>query len=182
MDPKNIRRLPSYIGGIFTVITGVFIFLLPEISSDVIGILLGVVLFVSGISDFIGDIISIRLIKDSRNEYRLCAEIGLVYSVIVMACSLYLIFKQGSVLFWLSAVVGLIFLSCGVVRFRQAMLVFKKKDSYSLVIVGLAVFIVVSGIVLLTDAFSGTRDIIVFAGIALVISGIESCLISAGKN
>lgn len=181
MEPKKIRRLPLYIGGLFTVITGIFLFLCPEITSGVIGILLGIVLFVSGISEFTGDIISIRQKNDEGNAYKICSEIGLVYSLIIMVCGLFLILKHDSVLMVLPSVTGLFILSCGIVRLRQAMLMFKKKDSFSLAVTGLAVFLVISGIVLLTEAFSGTRDTIVFTGIALVISGLESCLLGSDK-
>ena len=46
MDSKSTKKLPSYIGGVFAVITGLFFIFFPEISSGVIGLLFGVVLYV----------------------------------------------------------------------------------------------------------------------------------------
>ena len=47
MTAGNTKKLPSYIGGIFAIIAGIFFITMPELSSGVIGILFGVVLFVA---------------------------------------------------------------------------------------------------------------------------------------
>ena len=182
MDPKSTKRLPSYIGGIFAVITGVFFIMFPELSSGVIGILFGVVLFVAGISEVIGYIISIKQFREENYGKAAGAEIVLVYSIIIMAIGIFFILKPDTVLQLLSTIVGIFFLIDGIVKLRQEIFLFKKKDINSILLLGLAVALILAGVALLINPFKGTRNIIVFSGIAFIVSGLETCFLGVIKR
>ena len=182
MNSIHTRRLPSYIGGIFAIITGLFFVLFPEISSGVIGILFGVVLFVAGLSEVIGYIISIKQFREENYGKAAGAEIVLVYSIIIMAIGLFILLKPGIVLQLLSTIVGIFFLVDGIVKLRQEIFLFRKKDLYSLLLIFLAIALIFGGIALLVNPFSGTRNIIVFSGFAFIISGLESCFLGFIKR
>ncbi len=180
MDLQN-KRLPSYIGGFFAIITGIFLILFPEISSGVIGILFGVVLFVAGLSEVIGYVISIKQFREENYGKAAGAEIVLVYSVIIMALGVFFILKPAIVLQLLATIVGIFFLIDGIVKLRQEIFLFKK-NMYSIVLLGLAIALIVAGIAFLIDPFNGTRNTIVFAGISFIVSGIETCFLSVVKR
>ena len=181
MNTKNTKRLPSYIGGIFAIITGALFILLPEITSGVIGILFGVVLFVAGFAEIIGYIISIKHFREENYGKAAGAEIVLVYSIVIMVIGLFFILKPDVVLQLLSTIVGLFFVIDGIVKLRQEIFLFKKKDAYSILLLVLAILLIIAGIMLLLDPFNGTRKIIVFSGAAFVISGLESCFLGVLK-
>lgn len=181
MNTKDTKRLPSYIGGIFAIITGALFIILPEITSGVIGILFGVVLFVAGFAEIIGYIISIKHFREENYGKAVGAEIVLVYSIIIMVIGLFFILKPAVVLQLLSTIVGLFFVIDGIVKLRQSLFLFKKKDAYSILLLALAILLIIAGIALLIDPFKGTRNIIVFSGIAFVVSGLESCFLGVLK-
>ena len=182
MTASTTKKLPSYIGGIFAIIAGFFFITLPELSSGVIGILFGVVLFVAGITEVIGYIVSIKQFREENYGKAVGAEIVLVYSVILMALGLFFILNPEIVLQLLSTIVGIFFLIDGIVKLRQEIFLFTKKDIYSWVLLGMALLLIAAGIVLLANAFNGTRNIIVFSGIAFVISGLETIIFSLFKR
>lgn len=185
MDSKNTRKLPSYIGGVFAVITGIFFIMFPEISSGVIGILFGVVLFVAGLSEVIGYIISIKQFREENYGKAAGAEIVLVYSLAIMVIGIVFIIKREFVLQLLATLIGIIFIIDGIVKLRQEIFLFKKKDIYSFVLLGIAIVLIIAGIVLLVNPFNGTRNIIIFSGACFIVSGLESiflCMMKRKEN
>lgn len=171
------KRLPVYIGGIFAIIAGFFFILFPEIVTGVIGLMFGLVLFVAGITEVIGYVISIKQFREENYGKAAGAEIVLVYSIILMALGVFFILNPELVLQLLSTIVGLFFLVDGIVKLRQEIFLFTKKDIYSWVLLIMAIALIAGGIVLLANAFHGTRNIIVFSGLAFIVSGLETCFI-----
>lgn len=177
MSSGTTKRLPVYIGGIFAIIAGFFFILFPELVSGVIGLIFGLVLFVAGISEVIGYVISIKQFREDNYGKAAGAEIVLVYSIVLMALGVFFILNPDIVLQLLSTIVGLFFLVDGIVKLRQEIFLFVKKDIYSWVLLIMAIALIIGGIVLLANAFRGTRNIIVFSGLAFIVSGLESCFI-----
>lgn len=182
MDLNNTKKLPSFIGGLFSVITGLFFVLFPELSSNVIGLLFGVVLFVAGLSEVIGYIISIKQFRAENYGKAAGAEIVLVYSIIIMAIGIIFILKANIVLQLLSTIVGIFFLIDGIVKLRQEIFLFTRKDMYSYLLLGLAIALILAGIALLINPFNGTRNIVVFSGIAFIVSGLETCFLGQNRR
>ena len=182
MTSGNTKRLPTYIGGIFAIIAGFFFITLPEISSGVIGLLFGIVLFIAGITEVIGYVITIKQFREENYGKAAGAEIVLVYSIILMVLGGFFILKPDIVLQLLSTIVGLFFLVDGIVKLRQEIFLFVKKDLYSWMLLIMAVLLIVAGVVLLANAFNGTRNIIVFSGCAFVVSGLETCFFGLVKK
>ena len=178
MNSKTTKRIPSYIGGLFAVLAGVFFVLYPEFASGVIGILLGIVLFVAGISEVIGYIISIKQFKEENYNKAAGAEIVLVYSIVIMAIGIVFILKPDIVLQLLSTLVGLFFLIDGIVKVRREIFMFRYKDLNCWLLLVMALALVAAGIILLCNAFKGTSNVIVFTGAAFIVSGVETCLLS----
>lgn len=178
----NTKRLPSYIGGLFAVITGIFFILFPEITSGFIGVLFGVVLFVAGLAEVIGYIISIKQFREENYGKAAGAEIVLVYSIAIMAIGVFFILRSDIVMQLLSTIIGLFFLIDGIVKLRQEIFLFRKKDIYSYILLGLAIALILAGIALLIDPFNGTRNIIVFSGISFIVSGLETCFLAVIKK
>ena len=99
-----------------------------------------------------------------------------------MVLGAFFILNPAIVLQLLSTIVGLFFLVDGIVKLRQEIFLFVKKDIYSWVLLIMAVLLIVAGVVLLANAFSGTRNIIVFSGCAFVVSGLETCFLGLVKK
>lgn len=182
MDSNKTKRLPSYIGGIFAIIAGIFFILYPEISSGVIGLMFGVILFVAGLSEVIGYIISIKQFREENYGKAAGAEIVLVYSIIIMAIGVFFIIKPGIVLQLLSTIVGLFFLIDGIVKLRREIFVFNAKDINGWVLIIMAALLIVAGVLLLFNAFYGTRNVIVFTGLCFIVSGVQNCCIGLIKR
>ena len=182
MSSKNTKRIPSYIGGLFAVLAGVFFILYPELASDVIGILFGAVLFVAGISEVIGYILTIKQFRKENYGKAAGAEIVLVYSIVIMALGVFFIIQPDTVLILLSTVVGLFFLIDGIVKLRREIFTFKIRSINCWVLLVLAILLIAAGIALLINPFKDTEKVIVFSGIAFVLSGIESCFLSIFKK
>lgn len=178
MNSKTTRRIPSYIGGFFAVIAGLFFVIYPEIASGVIGILFGVVLFVAGISEVIGYILSIKQFRKENYGKAAGAEVVLVYSIVIMALGVFFMVRPETVLMLLSTVVGIFFLIDGIVKMRREIFTFKLKNPNCWVLLILAAFLIVAGILLLINPFDGTRNVIVFSGLAFIVSGVENCCLS----
>lgn len=182
INNKNTGKLPSYIGGLFAIVAGVFFILYPEVSSNVIGLMLGIILFVAGLSEVIGYVLTIKQFREENYGKAAGAEIVLVYSIVIMALGVYFIIKPAIVLQILSTVVGLFFLIDGIVKLRRELFLINVKDINCWVIIIMSVLLIVVGVLLLLNVFYGTRNVIVFSGLAFIISGVETCCIGLIKR
>ena len=176
------RRIPSYIGGIIAIIAGLFFVLYPEFASGFIGILFGIVLLVAGLSEVIGYLVTIKQFREENYGKAAGAEIVLVYSVAIMVIGVVFIIKREFVLQLLATIVGIFFIIDGIVKLRQEIFLFRKKDMYSFVLLGLAIALIIAGIALLINPFNGTRNIIVFSGVCFILSGLESIFLCMMKR
>ena len=95
-----------------------------------------------------------------------------------MALGIFFMIRPDTVLLLLSTVVGIFFLIDGIVKLRREIFVFRLKDINSWVLLVLAALLIVAGIVLLANAFKATEKVILFTGIAFIVSGIENCLLA----
>ena len=182
MDPKLVKRLPSYIGGLFVIIAGIIFILYPEITSSSIGIMMGAIFFVTGITEVIGYVISINDLKKEKYGVAVSAEIAFVYSLILMALGIYMVIEPAYVLPLLIQVTGLYFLVDGIVKFRREMFVFDKKDSGCIIIALMSGLLILAGILLLCNVFYGTRNVIVFAGLSFIVSGLDAMCMQIMKR
>ena len=171
---KHIARVPQYISGFVTALAGVFFIIFPETVSGVLGLLWGIVLVVAGIAGAVDYVMSIKQFKEEEYGNAAGAEIVLVYSIIITILGIVFIFKPNLVMQLLSFVIGVFFLVDGIVKFRHGTLVPNPKDLLWFVMILLSLSLIVAGLALLINPFSGTITVIRFAGIAFVISGIES--------
>ena len=92
------------------------------------------------------------------------------------------IIKRDFVLQLLATIVGLFFIIDGIVKLRQEIFLFTKKNMYSFVLLGLAIALIIAGIALLVNPFNGTSHIIVFSGVCFIVSGLESIFLSMSKR
>ncbi len=182
MDSNNIKRLPAFIGGMFAIITGICFIVFPEVITNVIGILFGLVLFVAGLAQVISYIITIKSYREENYGKAAGAEVMLVYSVILMVMGFVLILKHEFFIMLLPTIVGIFFVIDGIVKFRQQLFVFKLKDVHSWVMVILSLLLVAAGIILLADPFAGTAYVIIFTGVAFIVSGLENCFIGVIRS
>ena len=84
-----------------------------------------------------------------------------------------------------ATIIGIFFIIDGIVKLRQEVFLFTKKDLYSFVLLGLAIALIIAGIALLINPFDGTRHIIVFSGLCFIVSGLESiflCIMKRKEN
>ena len=171
---KHIARVPKYISGFVTALAGVFFILYPVTVSGVLGLLWGIVLVVAGIAGAVDYVMSIKQFREEGYGNAAGAEIVLVYSIIITILGIVFIFKPNLVMQLLSFVIGVFFLVDGIVKLRHGTLVPNTKDLLWFVMILLSLSLIVAGLALLINPFSGTITVIRFAGIAFVISGIES--------
>ena len=171
---KSIARIPNYISGFLTALAGVFFVLFPETVSDVLGVLWGIVLVVAGIAGAVDYALSIKQFREENYGNAAGAEIVLVYSIIITVLGIVFMIRPNLVMQLLSFVIGVYFLVDGIVKFRHGTLVPETKDFIWYVMLMLSLALIVAGIALLINPFSGTMTVIRFAGIAFVISAIES--------
>lgn len=177
MNSDKVKRLPAFIGGIFAVITGLCFVFFPETITEFIAVLFGVVLVVAGLSEIIGYVITIQGFREENYGKAAGAEIVLVYSIIIMVIGAILILKHDYFIQLLPTILGLFFIIDGIVKVRKELFIFRKKDIHSWVMLLLAIFIIVAGLLLIIDPFKGTKNVIVFSGCAFIVSGIESCFL-----
>ncbi|MBQ6016853.1 MAG: DUF308 domain-containing protein [Clostridiales bacterium] len=182
MDLKAIKRIPSYIGGLFVIIAGAIFILYPEVSSSSIGLMFGAIMIVSGITEVIGYVISIRDLKKEAYGKAAGAEISFVYSLVLIAVGIYIVIEPSYVLPLLTTFTGLYFLIDGIVKLRRELFVFDKKDSGSIVIAMMSGLLIVGGILLLCNVFYGTRNVIVFTGLSLIVSGLDTLCMEIMKK
>ena len=116
----------------------------------------------------------IEIDQNLAGDYAAGAEIVLVYSIIITVLGIVFMIRPNLVMQLLSFVIGVYFLVDGIVKFRHGTLVPDTKDFIWYVMLMLSLALIVAGIALLINPFSGTMTVIRFAGIAFVISGIES--------
>lgn len=172
---KQVARIPQYISGFMTALAGIFFIIFPETVSGVLGMLWGIVMVVAGIAGAVDYILSIKQFKEEEGyEKAAGAEIVLVYSVIIAILGIVFIFRPNLVMQLLSFVIGIYFIIDGIVKFRHSTLVRDTKDPLWYVMILLSLTLAVAGIALLINPFNGTVTVIRFAGVAFVISGIES--------
>jgi uncharacterized membrane protein HdeD (DUF308 family) len=172
---RQIARVPQYISGFMTALAGIFFIIFPETVSGILGVLWGIVLVVAGIAGAVDYILSIKQFKEEEGyEKAAGAEIVLVYSVIIAVLGIVFIFRPNLVMQLLSFVIGIYFLIDGIVKLRHSTLVPDTKDPLWYVMILLSLTLAVAGIALLINPFNGTVTVIRFAGVAFVISGIES--------
>lgn len=171
---KTVSRVPKYISGFMTALAGVFFFLFPETVSGVLGVLWGIVLVVAGIAGAVDYVMCIKQFKEENYGNAAGAEIVLVYSIIIMILGIIFMIRPNLVMQLLSFVIGVFFLIDGIVKFRNCTLVPNIKDILWCVMTMLSLALIVAGIALLINPFSGTITVIRFSGIAFIISGIES--------
>ena len=101
---------------------------------------------------------------------------------VIMVIGIVFILKREFVLQLLATLVGLFFIIDGIVKLRQEIFIFKKKDIKSIVLLVLAIALILAGIALLINPFSGTRNVIVFSGISFIVSGLEACFLGVIKR
>ena len=171
---KTISRVPKFISGFMTALAGVFFFLFPETVSGVLGVLWGIVLVVAGIAGAVDYALCIKQFKAENYGNAAGAEIVLVYSIIITVLGIIFMIRPNLVMQLLSFVIGVFFLIDGIVKFRNCTLVPNIKDILWCVMTMLSLALIVAGIALLINPFSGTITVIRFSGIAFIISGIES--------
>lgn len=182
MDPKLVKSLPSYIGGLFVIVSGIIFILYPEVSSGSIGIMMGAIFFVSGLTEVISYVISINDLKKGSYGAAAGAEVAFVCALISMAVGIYLVIEPSYVLPLLIVVTGLYFLIDGIVKFRRELFVFDKKDSGCVVILLMSGLLVLGGVLLLCNVFYGTRNVIVFTGLSLIVSGLDTLCLQIMKK
>lgn len=174
MSSGGTRRIPSYIGGIFAIIAGLFFILYPELASGIIGILFGIVLFIAGLTEVIGYFITIKQFREENYGKAAGAEVVLVYSIVIMAVGAFCVARPDAILQLLSTALGIFFLIDGIVKFRREIFVFKLKSVNSWFVLLLATMLLVAGILLLINPFGATKNIIIFSGAAFIVSGVEN--------
>jgi len=175
MNSNTIKRVPTYIGGLFAVITGLFFMVYPEIAAGFIGILFGIMLFVAGISEVIGYIISIKQFREENYGKAAGAEVVLVYSLVIIVIGIVFLLKPSVVLQLLATILGIFFIIDGIVKLRREIFLFQMKNIYCWITAVLSLLLIIAGIALLVNPFEGTKSIIMFSGAAFIVSGIESC-------
>lgn len=181
MNLDTPRRLPGYVGGLFSVFIGLFFIVMPEFASGFIGILLGVSLLVAGVSEVIGYFVSIKQFREEHSGKSQGAEIVLFYSFVLACAGLFFIIRPEIVLKLLSTILGVISLSDGVIKLRHTLVLFSKRRVFSLILFVMALVLIIFGILLLAHALNGTTHIVIFSGISFLVSGIETCFVSVIK-
>ena len=177
----SVMGLPAYIRGFFTVLAGVFFIVFPEATAGAIGYILGITLVVVGISGTVDYIMSMRSFKQEEGGSLPGAEMLLLYSLMSVIIGAVFIVKPDIVLSLISFIAGALFVADGVVKFQESFRSEVLPGFMRVMLVIVSIAVIASGIALMFNPFSGTRAIIVFTGIILVVSGFETVVIGLKK-
>jgi len=160
---KNSYRLQLIIIGIISILMGAVFIIFPSESLKFISLIIVILLFVFGLIQFIGYFIT--SVKD--NQFR----IGFVVGLFCFILAAFVYFKAETFLNAIPKILGIAVIIDSAITLQNAIDLLRLKSNrwwYQLVI---ATITVILGIILFFNPFNNYDNLILFAGITMIVNG-----------
>lgn len=157
----NIITLGSILLDVVFILLGFFFMSNPEISSQLTGMLLGLLLVISGIYAIIKFITNMK--------FNLIFSVELIYGIISFIVGTIIVFNPTGFANLITVFIGIWFLVSGVIKAIISIMMKNINEDSWLFNFVIAVLTIVIGILLIVNPFSGKMVITIYAGIMLVI-------------
>ena len=164
VTPMRIAKIGYIIMSVLFCLAGVLFIAMPEISTKIIGICIGISMILFGIVRLIGYF--------SKDLYRLAFQFDLEFGILMMILGVIVLFNPENLMAFICVVIGISILLDGLFKIRIAL------DSKQFgikswwLILALAIVTGVIGVFLIFDSATGSELMTVILGLTLLSEGI----------
>ena len=164
VTPMRIAKIGYIVMSVLFCLAGVLFIAMPEISTKIIGICIGISMILFGIVRLIGYF--------SKDLYRLAFQFDLEFGILMMILGVIVLFNPESLMAFICVAIGISILLDGLFKIRIAL------DSKQFgikswwLILALAIVTGVIGVFLIFDSATGSELMTVILGLTLLSEGI----------
>ena len=164
VTPMRIAKIGYIVMSVLFCLAGVLFIAMPEISTKIIGICIGISMILFGIVRLIGYF--------SKDLYRLAFQFDLEFGILMMILGVIVLFNPESLMAFICVAIGISILLDGLFKIRIAL------DSKQFgikswwLILALAIVTGVIGVFLIFDSSTGSELMTVILGLTLLSEGI----------
>ena len=164
VTPMRIAKIGYIVMSVLFCLAGVLFIAMPEISTKIIGICIGISMILFGIVRLIGYF--------SKDLYRLAFQFDLEFGILMMILGVIVLFNPENLMAFICVVIGISILLDGLFKIRIAL------DSKQFgikswwLILALAIVTGVIGVFLIFDSVTGSELMTVILGLTLLSEGI----------
>ena len=162
--PMKIAKIGYIVVSVLFCIAGILFIALPEISTKIVGIEIGIAAIVFGIVKLIGYF--------SKDLYRLAFQFDLEFGILMVILGTIVLFNPENLMAFIAAVFGIAILFDGLFKIRIALdsKRFGIKDWW--LILSLAILAGIIGVALIFDSAFGAGVLTILMGVSLLSEGI----------
>lgn len=162
--PMKIAKIGYNVVSVLFCIAGILFIALPEISTKIVGIEIGIAAIVFGIVKLIGYF--------SKDLYRLAFQFDLEFGILMVVLGTIVLFHPENLMAFIAAVFGIAILIDGLFKIRIALdsKRFGIKDWW--LILSLAILAGIIGVALIFDSAFGAGVLTILMGVSLLSEGI----------
>ncbi len=164
VTPMRIAKIGYIVMSVLFCAAGILFIALPEISTEIIGVCIGIAMIIFGIVKLIGYF--------SKDLYRLAFQYDLEFGILMIVLGVIVLFNPKNLMVFICVALGISILLDGLFKIRIAM------DSKQFgikswwLILSLAIVTGVIGVFLIFDSATGSRIMSVLLGLTLLSEGI----------
>ena len=162
--PMKIAKIGYIVVSVLFCIAGILFIALPEISTKIVGIEIGIAAIVFGIVKLIGYF--------SKDLYRLAFQFDLEFGILMVVLGTIVLFHPKNVMAFIAAAFGIVILFDGLFKIRIALdsKRFGIKDWW--LILSLAIIAGIIGVALVFDSAFGAGVLTILMGVSFLSEGI----------
>lgn len=169
----NKERYEHLVKALLAFTAGVLFILFPGYISGVVGLVIGIVLIIRGLTDLIAYL--------TVERYRFGGKVILTTGIAAMLLGLFFIVFPGSFMQILAIIVGIYFLISGLSKYTASLMLtgggIIKYFGMIMALIEMAI-----GLIIIIRPFSGVEAIIILCGIGWIIGGVRSLGIFLDKG
>ncbi len=164
VTPMRIAKIGYIVMSVLLCAAGILFIAMPEISTEIIGVCIGIAMIIFGIVKLIGYF--------SKDLYRLAFQFDLEFGILMIILGVIVLFNPKNLMVFICVALGISILLDGLFKIRIAM------DSKQFgikswwLILSLAIVTGVIGVFLIFDSATGSRIMSVLLGLTLLSEGI----------
>ena len=164
VTPMRIAKIGYIVMSVLFCAAGILFIAMPEISTEIIGVCIGIAMIIFGIVKLIGYF--------SKDLYRLAFQFDLEFGILMIILGVIVLFNPKNLMVFICVALGISILLDGLFKIRIAM------DSKQFgikswwLILSLAIVTGVIGVFLIFDSATGSRIMSVLLGLTLLSEGI----------
>lgn len=151
-------------------VVGLLMILAPDLSVSVIGIIVGVVLGVSGVAKLIGYL--------SRDLYQLAFQFDLAFGILLMALSVVILLRPEHMMSFLCIILGITTLADGLLKIQTSFDARRFGLRMWWLILSVAILAGTAGMILMLRPSQSAQVLTVLMGVSLLAEGILSLCVA----